>query len=218
MRPDIPPDFLGVIDAIGLDQQVDEALVFAVTRKVIRDIRAGELIEDFAAVGFEPGIHAAPERRIRGKSQDMRKEVARRIHDVYGRFGVFDADMDVQAEDEIGARHHLQVFDDGPVALIRVDLLFAPVGERVGSGGRQAQAILMGQLHHLMADQADFLLGLMNIAANPRAHFDHRLVHLGFDPLDKYGLALLQDFEADVRAEVAGLRVDSLILFLNADG
>ena len=36
VRADIPPDFLGVVDAVGLDQQLDEALEFAPTREVIR--------------------------------------------------------------------------------------------------------------------------------------------------------------------------------------
>jgi len=58
--------------------------------------------------------------------------------------GSFDADVDVQAEDEIGARDHLHVFDDGVVALIRVDPLFAPVGEGVRGGSREAQTVLFG--------------------------------------------------------------------------
>src|SRR5947209_2781948 len=65
VRPDVPPDLLGIVDAFSPDEQVDEILEVAPTGEGVRDIRARELIEDFASIGFQPGIHAQPEWRIR---------------------------------------------------------------------------------------------------------------------------------------------------------
>ena len=50
VRPDIPPDFLRIIDAVGLDQQLDEVVVLAPTGKVIGNIRARKLVKNFATI------------------------------------------------------------------------------------------------------------------------------------------------------------------------
>ena len=51
MRADVPPDLLGVVDAVGLDQQVDEVLELAPTGvERVGDVGARELVEDLAAV------------------------------------------------------------------------------------------------------------------------------------------------------------------------
>lgn len=50
VRADVPPDFLGVIDAIGLDQQLDEVLVLAPAGEIIGNIGAGKFVKDLAAV------------------------------------------------------------------------------------------------------------------------------------------------------------------------
>ena len=52
-----------------------------------------------------------------------RHEVARHVEDVDQRLLVLEADVDVQAEDHVGARHDLQVLQDAPVYLANVDLL-----------------------------------------------------------------------------------------------
>jgi hypothetical protein len=48
----------------------------------------------------------------------MRQEVAHLIHQVDGRLAVFDADVHVQAEDEVRAGHELHVLDHLQVALV----------------------------------------------------------------------------------------------------
>jgi len=121
------------------------------------------------------------------------------------------------AEDEIGARDHLHVFDDGVVSLVRVDLLGAPVGEGVRGGRRQAQAVLAGKAGQAAADHLDLGLGFLDVVAHARAGLDDRLVHFGLDALGEHGFALLDHLQADVGAEVTGLRIDGLILLLDAD-
>ena len=45
----------------------------------------------------------------------------------------------------------LHVLDDLVVALVRVDVLLAPVGERVGGAGAQHQAVLARERDHVRA-------------------------------------------------------------------
>ena len=58
---------------------------------------------------------------------------------------IFDADVDVEAEDEVGAGDELQVLDDLGVARIGIDLLGAPVGEGMGGAGDEDEAVLVGR-------------------------------------------------------------------------
>lgn len=67
----------------------------------------------------------------------MGKEIAQRVHDADGGFLVFNTDMHMQAEDQIRASHQLQIFDDLRIAGIGMDLLRAPVRERMCRAGDQ---------------------------------------------------------------------------------
>ena len=72
----------------------------------------------------------------------MRQEVARAVHQLDGGLAIFHADVDVQSENQVGARHHLQVFHDDAVAVVGIDLLLAPLREGMRAAGRQAQSVL----------------------------------------------------------------------------
>ena len=78
----------------------------------------------------------------------MRQEVAQLIHQVNQHLAVLDADVHVQAEDQVRARDDLHVLDDLAVALVGVDVLHAPVGERMRRAGDEAQAVLFGERDH----------------------------------------------------------------------
>src|SRR5882724_4390099 len=64
MRPDVPPDLLRIVDALGADKQVDKVLEITPACEGVRNVGAREFVEDFAAIGFQAGIHAQPERRV----------------------------------------------------------------------------------------------------------------------------------------------------------
>src|SRR5579883_3548684 len=134
-----------------LDQQFHETVVLAIARKSIRNVRARELIEYFAAITPEPRVHTQPERRITRKRKDMRQEIARGVHEMNRRFLIFYANVHVQSEDQIGPRYHLQILDDDLIPLVRINILLAPVRERVRTRSRQAKAILARQLHDMRA-------------------------------------------------------------------
>ena len=63
MRADVPPYFLAVVDAAGLDQQIHVALEIGVRIEVVGNVGAWELFEDLGAIRLEPGVVTHPERR-----------------------------------------------------------------------------------------------------------------------------------------------------------
>ncbi len=88
----------------------------------------------------------------------------------------------------------------------------------MGRGRGQAQAVFLGQRDHVAAQLLYFFLGVLNIAADRGSHLDHRLVHLGLDPLLQKQLALLDYFGVDVGAQVARDRINGLIFLFDPDG
>ena len=133
MWPYVPPDFLGVVDALRLDQSGDHVLEFAVGSEDVRDTGAGEILENLAAVTFPASVLAEPEWRVHGQREDVRQKIADHVHDLNARFKIFDGHVHVQAEDEIGAGHHLQIVNDLLVSGIGSDRHVAPVREGMRS-------------------------------------------------------------------------------------
>ncbi len=147
----------------------------------------------------------------------MGQKVTHRVHDADGGFAVFDADVDVQAEDEVGAGDELQVLDYLVIARVGINLLRAPVGEGMGGAGDQLEAVLAGELDHLAAQVVDVVAGLLNVAADSRADFDDGGVHLGLDALLQAQFAHGQHLGLDMRAQVARDGIDGLVFLFNAE-
>ena len=126
--------------------------------------------------------------------------------------------MHVQAEDQVRARHQLHVLDDLQVALVGIDVLLAPVGERMRGAGAEQQAVLLGELHHRAPQVEDVGARLLHVAADAGADLDDRLVHLGLDALVELPLALRDDLGVDVRAQIERDRIDRLVFLFDADG
>ena len=216
MGADVPPDFFCVIDRVGLDEEVDVAFKLGVAGEAVREVGAGEVFEDLGAVALVAGLHAEPEGRVGGEREDVREEVAQGVHDADGGFAVFDADVDVEAEDEVGAGDELEVFDDLGVAGVGVDLLDAPVGEGVSGACDEDEVVLFGEGDHVAAEVEEVLLGDLDVAADAGADLDDGLVHLGLDPLFEAEFTLSQHLGRDVRTEVACLGVDGLVFLFDA--
>ena len=216
MRANVPPDFLGVVDGVGLDEEVDVAFELGVAGEAVGEVGAGEVFEDLGAVALVAGLHAEPEGRVGGEREDVREEVAQGVHDADGGFAVFDADVDVEAEDEVGAGDELEVFDDLGVAGIGVDLLDAPVGEGMGCAGDEDEAVLFREGDHVAAEVEEVFLGYVNVAADAGADLDDGLMHLGFDALFEAELALGEHLRRDVRTEISGFGVDGLVFLFDA--
>ena len=190
MRADVPPDFFGVVDAVGAHQQADVVFEFGVAGEGVGDAGARKIFKDFGAVAFVAGVEAEPEGRVGGERHDVGEKVAHRIHDADGGFAVFDADVDMEAEDEVGAGDELEVFDDLVVARVGIDLLGAPVGEGMRGAGDEFELVFAGELDHFAAEFVDVFAGLVDVAADAGADFDDGGVHLGLDALLKAQLAV----------------------------
>ena len=61
----------------------------------------GNLSNTLHAVRLQPGVHAEPERRVGRERQQMRQEVAHLVHQVNRGLAILDADVHVQAEDQV---------------------------------------------------------------------------------------------------------------------
>ena len=118
---------------------------------------------------------------------------------------------------EIRARDRLHVLDDLQVALVGVDVLDAPVGERMRRAGGEQQAVLFGEPDRLPAQVDDVLARLADRAAHASADLDHRLVHLGLHLLLQLQLSLRDELGVDVRSQIVGLRIDRLVFLLDAE-
>ena len=127
MKSDIPPNLFRIVDAIGRDKQLQVIFVFAEAFERIRNARARKTLEDHLAIRFEASVLAQPKRRIDGERVNVRKEIARLIHDVDRFFAIGNSDVDVQAENEIHACDLLHVLHDSRVALVGGYQLLHPV-------------------------------------------------------------------------------------------
>ena len=147
----------------------------------------------------------------------MRQKVAGCIHQVDARFVVFNADMHMQAEDQVGARDHLEIFHNDCVTLVRIDLLFAPVGKRMRGGRGDAQIVLLRQVTHLRTKGFEFRGGFLDVAADAGADLDHGLVHLGFHRFFQQHLAfsIISESMCDRRSGFPGRWSGTLLRYLN---
>ena len=146
----------------------------------------------------------------------MRQEVARRVEYVNLPVAVGDADVDVQPEDEQGARDHLQLLDEERVVRVVGNLLLAPVGDRVGRGGDDGEPLLARERGDDGAQVRDVGARLPYVAADARADLNLRLDHLRLHLLAEDHPALFEYF-GEVRAQLTRLRVNDLKLLLDAE-
>ena len=87
----------------------------------------------------------------------------------------------------------------------------------MGAGGRDREAALLGELPQVGAELGHRGARVGDVAADVGAHLDDGLVHLGLDAFPEDHPSVLHDL-LDVRAQLAGLRVDDLELLLDAEG
>src|ERR1700733_11802053 len=212
MRPNIPPDFFCVVDGLSLDEEIDLALELRVTGETIVQVGARKFLEDLRAVALVASFHAEPERRVRRKRQDVWQKISQRVHDANRRLAIFDSHMDVQAEDKVGARDELQVFDHLGIARVGIDFLHAPVRKGMGRTGNENEAVLFRQRDHVAAQVEEVFLRDLDIAANSGANLNDGLMHLRLDALFQPQLTLGQHLRRNVRTQIARFRVDCLVL------
>src|SRR6185312_12475686 len=87
----------------------------------------------------------------------------------------------------------------------------------MGRGRYDSQSGLSSQPRDNAAQPGDVSARLLNVLANARADFNHRLNHLRLDLLAEDHLPLFQEFR-DVRAQLTRLWVNYLELLFDAEG
>src|SRR5947207_10868665 len=135
MKSDVPPNFLRVIDATGLDEQLAVVFVLGKAFECVGNPSARKTLEHFESIPFQAGVLANPEWRVGRERVNVREKIARLIHDVNRALAIRNADMHVQSEDEIGACELLHVLDDLLIAFALSNELVAPVRKRMRADG-----------------------------------------------------------------------------------
>ena len=134
MKPDVPPDFLRVIDTARLDQQFEKIFILGKALEGVRRAGAREALEDFEPIAFQSGVASDPEGGIGRERVEMGQKIAGLIHDMNRHRAIGNADVDMEPEDEIGARDLLQVFHDRSVSFALGDVLIEPMRKGMRPG------------------------------------------------------------------------------------
>src|SRR5438874_106764 len=216
MEPNVPPDFLGIVDATGLDQEFAVILVFRERFERVRNAGARKTLEDFQPVTLQAGILTDPKRRVDRERVNVRQKIASLVHHMNRRFAVRNSNMDVQSENQVCARKRLHVSHDFLIAFAFSDELIAPVRKRMGPDRCDLQSAAAGEIRQLAPQLNHMRPRVVDRIANLGAEFDDRLVHLGLDLLLEQDLATLEDF-LNVRLQLARLRIDNRKLLFDAE-
>ena len=217
VRPQVPPHFLRVVDAVELDEGLQVVLVLAPRVELIRNARAGKPPEDGRSIGFQAGVTSLPERRAGREREQVRQEVARLVEQLDGPGAIGRGDVNMQAEDEQRSGQLLQFFDDVFVALAGRDHLIHPARKRMSAGCRDSQPDALRTLGKIPPDFVDLRLELVDVGADFGADFDDRLMHLALQLIAKRRGARGEQL-GNVRSQLPRIGVDDLEFFLNADG
>src|SRR5437016_13201798 len=127
MEPDVPPNFLGVVDATRFHEQVAVVGVLRKRFERIENANARKTFEYFQPIAFQSGVVSHPEGRVSRERVNVRQEIARLIHDVDGSFAIRNSHMHMQTEDEISPGQQLHVADNFLITLALSDELVAPM-------------------------------------------------------------------------------------------
>src|SRR5262249_48780208 len=111
MRPHVPPNLLAVVDGVGLDEDSDILVKLRRRLKGLGNVRARKALENLCPVAFQSGLPSEPERGVRRERQQVRQKVTRLVHDLERQHAIADADVNVQAENQVGTRQELQLLD-----------------------------------------------------------------------------------------------------------
>jgi hypothetical protein len=213
VRADVVPEVGVVLDHARLDHEVDALLVVGPVRVGGWDADAREGAEDRHAGGVEAGAVPAPERRVGRQREQDRHVHPHPVGDVDGLLGVVDADVDVQAEDDLLPGDEAQRRDQVAVARAGDDPLVLPARERVGARRADQQVTALGGVGDVAAQVAQLLGGLGGVVARLGGDLEHRLHQLR---LDLPRRRLVEERLDRVR-EREGVGIDDHQLLLDAD-
>lgn len=147
----------------------------------------------------------------------MGQEVSGDLHGIHEELRILDPDVDVHPEDQVLPGQILKVFLHAEIPLERRDLLIHPRGEGVSACREHRASVLGCQVDDRPSKSHNLGADFGRRRAHPASDLDHRLVQLGLDALDRNLSVRIQDL-SDVRTQLARLRIDDLVLFLDPEG
>ena len=137
LRPHVPPEEGRLGNGVAADQHVDRLDVVGVVGEGARDADPREGLEERRAGRGEAGVAALPEGRVDREREQQRDVGAEAVGGVDRRFGVGDADVDVEAEGRLAPGQLAHRAVDELVALAGGDDDLLPDREGVGAGARR---------------------------------------------------------------------------------
>jgi hypothetical protein len=215
MRTEIPPDERVVVPRAGLLAALDERNELLEARERRRDAAPRHRVEHLRARRSQARVAAVPERRVRGRGEELRQPRSQRARDCDRLRGRLEADVDVQAEDQLPLDRPPQRLGElGVPRLLRHVLVLVP-RERMGAGREHGDAARLRFLARTTAQLPSLGDRLPNRPRRSRRHLDGRLQQLRLDPLvDPRRLA---EHLGVPRRELEALRAHELELLLHAE-
>jgi len=137
----IPPNLGRIINAAGLEEGIDEALVFTPSSKGGRWSCTRQALENDRSIRFQAGISAMSERRTRRQGKQVRHKITGLMHDVDAEVAVFNADMNVHSEDQQAASDFGHCFEVFGVSIVVSDGLFGPARKGVSTGSSNLETV-----------------------------------------------------------------------------
>lgn len=122
--------------------------------------------------------------------------------------------MDVAAAQHLLPGELLVVLLQADVSVLSEDPGSVPVGERMGSAGRNAPSGLAGRRSRLPAQPDEVLSNVVERLADSGAGLDLRLLKFRLNVLT----GVLGEDAVGIRCDFPGLRVDQVELLFNSDG
>ncbi len=217
VQADVPPDVRVVGDATRALELPDDRRVVRVVAEARRRARARERGEDHLPARCEPSRLAAPERRARRQREERREVREQPVHDLDRLLRVVDRDVHVHPEDELAPRDVLQLVDQRAVAVLRGDPLALEEAERMRARGADARALLARDLGDVPAERRQPAHHVAGVVAHGRRDLEHGLHELGVDPRLELVARDRGEHRLDVLDEIERLRVEELVLLLDAE-
>ncbi len=141
-----PPHLRELHDRAGAHEHLDVLAVGLPPAEGVGHPAAREAAgEALGARGVQPRVAAVEVGRVGGHRQQQRQHAAQAVAHEHRAVGVAYADVDVHGEGVVAPRDVLQALLHAAVVLGVDDPLLAVVRPRVGPGGAQRHAVLLGE-------------------------------------------------------------------------
>ena len=184
------------------------ALVLGEALEELGQAGARHLVPDRDPVGLEPGVVPLPEGRRGAEGEEVGEHVAHLADEVVALLVVAEPDVHVHAADEEAPGDLLELHGEGVVAFLPGAADLPSLGERVGGGGDDLEAVLPDRLRYGPAKTGKVGAHLLHGLADHRADLDLALHELGGDLLPEALAARLDHLRRGLVDEVPGLTID----------